>query len=278
MADQSRDDDELVPADFLALPERPGKPRSRGVTHVIDTGLLPSTLESLLEGAGAHIDFVKFGWGTAYVSHQIKAKVRACQAAKVRTCVGGTLLELAAVQGKVGEFLRWAGAVGFDAVEVSEGSIELGREVKRALIEAVSKDFCVLAEVGSKDPAAPVRAQTWVAQMRSDLEAGASFVVAEGRESGTVGLYGPDGSIREPLVQALVAGVPADRLIFEAPDRAHHKWFVRHLGIEVNLGNVAPDDVIGIETLRRGLRADTAGLAVSALGILGIGRDSGGMC
>lgn len=256
-----RNDGELAVADFLALPERTAKPRVRGVTHVIDRGLPISTLESLLDLAGAHIDFVKFGWGTAYVSRHIRAKVVACHEAKVPTCVGGTLLELATVQGKLREFVRWADSIGFEAIEVSEGTVELGAGIKAGLIEAMARDFTVLAEVGSKDPEVPVRPSAWVAQMEADLDAGAAFVLAEGRESGTVGLYHPDGRIREPLVSALVARVPAERIIFEAPAPAQQKWFVRHLGIDVNLGNIAPDEVIALETLRRGLRADTAGLA-----------------
>jgi phosphosulfolactate synthase len=249
-------------ADFLALPERTAKPRQRGVTHVIDRGLPITTLESLLDLAGAHIDFVKFGWGTAYVSRHIRAKVVACQEAKVRTCVGGTLLEMATVQRKLREFVRWTDSLGFDAVEVSEGTFDLGPGVKEGLITAMARDFCVLAEVGSKDATAPVRPEEWAAQMTRDLDAGATFVIGEGRESGTVGLYGPDGNVRESLVTTLLAQVPAERIIFEAPSAAQQKWFVRNIGIDVNLGNIAPDEVIALETLRRGLRGDTAALAM----------------
>ena len=273
-----RNDGELALADFLALPERTAKPRSRGITHVIDRGLPIATLESLLDLAGAHIDFVKFGWGTAYVSRHIRAKVVACRDAKVQTCIGGTLLELACVQGKMREFVRWADSIGFDAVEVSEGTVELGSGIKAGLIEAMARDFVVLAETGSKDVDAPVRPSAWAAQMEADLAAGAAFVLAEGRESGTVGLYHPDGRVREPLVSALVARVPADRIIFEAPSPAQQKWFVRHLGIDVNLGNVATDEVIALETLRRGLRADTAGLALRRHGIRREGAGPAGPC
>jgi len=261
-----RSSGELALADFLALPERTAKPRARGVTHVIDRGLPIATLESLLDLAGAHIDFVKFGWGTAYVSRHIRAKVVACQEAGIRTCVGGTLLELATVQGKLREFVRWADSLGFDAVEVSEGTVDLGPGIKEGLIAALARDFCVLSEVGSKDAAVPVRATTWAAQMIRDLDAGASFVIAEGRESGTVGLYGPDGAVRETLVSHLLARVPSERIIFEAPAGRQQKWFVRNVGIDVNLGNVAPDEVIALETLRRGLRSDTAGLAMRRQG------------
>ena len=257
-----RNDGHPAIADFLSLPERTAKPRRRGLTHVIDRGLPIATLESLLDVAGAHIDFVKFGWGTAYVSRHIRAKVVACQEANVRTCIGGTLLELASAQGKLRDFVRWADSLGFDAVEVSEGTVELGPGIKEGLIGALSRDFCVLAEVGSKDAATQVRPAAWAVQMQRDLDAGAAFVIAEVRESGTVGLYGPDGTVREQLVGTLLSRVPAERIIFEAPAGDQQKWFVRRLGIDVNLGNVPPDEVIALETLRRGLRSDTAGLAL----------------
>ena len=170
------------------------------------------------------------------------------------------------MQGKLREFVRWADSIGFDGVEVSEGTVELGAGIKAGLIEAMARDFVVLAEVGSKDAEAAVRPSAWADQMLADLEAGAAFVLAEGRESGTVGLYHPDGRIREPLVSALLARVPADRIIFEAPSPPQQKWFVRHLGVDVNLGNVATDEVIALETLRRGLRADTVGLAMRRSG------------
>ncbi len=273
-----RNDGELALADFLTLPERTAKPRQRGVTHVIDKGLPISSLESLLDLAGAHVDFVKFGWGTAYVSRHIRAKVEACREARVRTCVGGTLLELATVQGKLREFVRWADSLGFDAVEVSEGTVEFGPGIKQGLIEALARDFCVLAETGSKDLAALVRPSAWAREMEADLEAGATFVVAEGRESGTVGLYNADGTPRPELIDALLSRIPAEKVIFEAPTTIQQKWFVKRLGIDVNLGNVATDEIIALETLRRGLRADTAALALSQQGSRPEGRGPSGTC
>ena len=248
----------LQAADFLDLPARTAKPRSRGVTHVIDGGLPIVTLESLLDLAAAHIDFVKFGWGTAYVSRHIRAKVVACRTAGVAVCTGGTLLEIAAAQGKVDEFRRWACGLGIDAVEVSEGTVELSSQDKGDLIREMAQDFMVLAEVGSKNPNAAVVPEEWARQMEADLEAGAAFVVAEGRESGTVGLYADNGDVREALVEELLSHVPAERIIFEAPRRTQQTWFLQRVGTDANLGNVAYTDVIGVETLRRGLRTDTA--------------------
>jgi phosphosulfolactate synthase len=250
--------------DFLVLPPRPGKPREQGVTHVIDRGLPLATLASLLELAGPHIDFVKFGWGTAYVSLHIEAKVAACREAGVRTCTGGTLLEIAAAQDKVGEFSAWVRSVGIDTVEVSEGAVGMAGDLKRELIAELAGEFCVLSEVGSKDPRDPVVPAEWVERMAADLEAGASFVVAEGRESGTVGLYDSAGEVRRPLVEAICAALPTHRVIFEAPDRAQQSWFIRRLGPDVNLGNVPPDQILSVETLRRGLRIDTVDLALPA--------------
>lgn len=248
--------------DFLRLPSRGRKPRDRGLTLVIDRGLSLPALEALLEVAGPHVDLVKFGWGTAYVSQGMRAKVTACREAGVRACTGGTLLEIAAAQGKVTEFRHWVASLGIDTVEVSEGSVGLGRGVKRRLISELASDFRVVAEVGSKDPSVRVRPLEWVDHMLRDLDAGASLVVAEGRESGTVGLYGPDGEVREFLVDAILGAVPSDRVVFEAPSRVQQAWFVRRVGPDVNLGNVPADEVLPLETLRRGLRADTVDLAV----------------
>ena len=252
-------------ADFLRLPSRASKPRAEGLTHVIDRGLPLTTLRSLLDLAGPHVDFVKFGWGTAYVSRHIRAKVEACREAGVQACPGGTLLELAAAQGKVAEFAFWVAALGMETVEVSEGTVGLEPEAKRRLIRSLAADFRVLAEVGSKDPDVPVRPADWVEHMVGDLEAGASYVVAEGRESGTVGLYRPGGEVREPLVEAILAAVPAGRIIFEAPARAQQAWLIRRVGPDVNLGNVPPDEILSVETLRRGLRIDTVELALGAI-------------
>jgi phosphosulfolactate synthase len=251
--------------DFLRLPPRSEKPRDQGVTHVIDRGLPLATLASLLELAGPHIDIVKFGWGTAYVSGNIEAKVAACLDAGVRTCTGGTLLEIAAAQDKVAEFAAWVRSLGIDTVEVSEGAVGMPGEVKRDLISSLALDFCVVAEVGSKDPEHPVVPGEWVEHMAADLEAGASLVVAEGRESGTVGLYESGGEVRRPLVEAICAALPISRVIFEAPTRAQQAWFIERLGPEVNLGNIPPDQILSVETLRRGLRIDTVKLSLPAL-------------
>lgn len=245
---------------FLTLGERAAKPRTRGFTHVLDKGLSVRALESLVETAGAHIDFVKLGWGTAYVSRGVKAKVALCQEAGIHLCLGGTLLEIVLLQDQLWDYVGWLHQLEVRHVEVSTGAIGLSREAKAGIIRELSSHFCVISEVGSKRPEDEVVASEWVSEICSDMEAGASVVIAEGRESGTVGLYGPDGAVRDGLVEAIVSAVPADKIIFEAPRREQQAWFVRRLGTDVNLGNILPDEVLALETLRLGLRADTLDL------------------
>jgi phosphosulfolactate synthase len=211
-----------------------------------------------MEASAPYVDIWKFGWGTAYLDPSIAEKVGVLAAHDVLACVGGTLLEVAWTQGKVMECLAWAADLGIPAVEVSNGVVGMPVLEKRRLIASAADRFTVLAEVGTKDPRTPVSPEKWSREMLSDLDAGATWVIAEGRESGTVGLYGTDGSVREPLFEALVRTVGAASLIFEAPRKDQQAWFIRALGSNVSLGNIAPDDVLGLEALRLGLRADTA--------------------
>jgi phosphosulfolactate synthase len=252
------------PPDFLILGDRAVKPRASGLTHVLDKGLSAGALESLVETAGAHIDIVKLGWGTAYVSQGVKAKVAICEEAGIRLCPGGTLFEIAVLQGKLREYVRWLEQLGIRHVEISNGATAITPEQKARHISELAGDFFVISEVGSKEPGRAVVPSDWVTWIRADLEAGASFVIAEGRESGTVGLYGPDGEVRDDLVEAIVGAVPAGKVIFEAPRKDQQAWFIRRLGSNANLGNIAPDEVVALETLRLGLRADTLDLLPAA--------------
>lgn len=249
---------------FLDLPERTSKPRSFGFTHVLDKGLTVVGLDGLLGAAGAYVDFIKLGWGTAYVSEDVAAKVAHCRAAGVNVCLGGTLLEIAWAQGCVAEYLEWADGLGITCLEVSNGSVKMAPAEKRQLIDQISADFDVLAEVGSKRPG-PVDARRWCEEMARDLDAGASWVVAEGRESGTVGLFEADGEVRVALVEAIVEAVPVERVIFEAPLKAQQAVLIELIGPNVGLGNVAPDEALSVETLRRGLRTDTIALVIPEL-------------
>lgn len=251
---------------FLDLPVRSRKPRVSGVTHVLDKGLPPASAEALVEQAAHLVDVVKVGWGIGYVDPTLRRRVAIYREAGLRVSLGGTLLEVAAAQGCVDALARWAIDVGIDTVEVSDGLCALGAEAKTGLVRRLTGDFLVLAETGAKDAATPVLPAVWAQQMLADLEAGATWVIAEGRESGTVGLYSGDGGVRDDLVDELVMRVPVQRIIFEAPTKAQQVWFVRRLGPEVNLGNVAPEEVLPLETLRLGLRADTAQAAPVATG------------
>jgi phosphosulfolactate synthase len=249
--------------DFLDLPERTAKPRRAGITHVLDRGLSPLALESLLETAGDHIDMLKLGWGTAYVSRGVRDKVTICRDAGVRVCPGGTLLEIAFRQGRLEHYLEWLRGLGIDHVEVSNGSLPIGPGEKRALISRLAAEFTVVAEVGSKG-ATPAVASEWVAEMLGDLAAGAVWVIAEGRESGTVGLFDSTGAVHGELVEAILHAVGVETVIFEAPRRTQQAWLLRHVGPNVNLGNIQAEDVIALETLRRGLRFETLDLLPSA--------------
>ena len=243
--------------DFLDLPARAVKPRSQGITHVLDKGLTTPALEALLWQAGDLIDVVKIGWGIGYIDPTLEDRLKLCRHAGVMVSLGGTLLEIAVAQGRLDALRRWAAAHEIDAVEVSNGLQLLPVERKARLVRQLSADFVVFAEAGAKDGRAPVRPDCWVTEMEADLAAGARWVIAEGRESGTVGLYHADGHIREELVEVIASRVPVTRVIFEAPRKSQQTWFVQRFGPDVNLGNVPPDEVLPLETLRLGLRADT---------------------
>jgi phosphosulfolactate synthase len=244
--------------EFLRLPDRAGKPRSAGITHVLDKGAPIAVVDGLLTTAADLVDVVKIGWGIGYLDRALKQRVAAYQRAGILVCLGGTLVEIAAAQGELTALRRWAAGEGIDALEVSNGLGWMGPGAQCALVAELAEDFTVLAEAGAKDAAAPVAAAEWADEMTADLAAGAAWVIAEGRESGTVGIYDGDGAVRVALVEDLAAAVPVERVIFEAPVKAQQAWFVRRFGADVNLGNIAPDDVLPLETLRLGLRADTA--------------------
>ncbi len=249
---------------FLSLPYRTPKPRSDGLTHVLDKGLSLFALESLIQTAGDAVDIVKLGWGTSYVSEGVKAKVGLCRSAGIHLSPGGTLLEICEHQGRITDYARWLQRLGVSHVEVSNGAFGMDTDRKRELIRMLAPDFTVLSECGSKNPEVEVVAADWVAEMAGDLEAGASLLIAEARESGTVGLYLPDGRVRADLVEALVHELPVEKIIFEAPRKDQQAWFIRRLGPVASLGNIASDEVVALETLRLGLRADTIDLLPEA--------------
>jgi phosphosulfolactate synthase len=243
--------------DFLELPQRPVKPRETGLTHVIDTGLAPSDADSLMKIAADHIDLIRLGFGSAYVTGALQEKVDLYHSYEVPVALGGTLTEIAWLQGRVDGLRRWLEELGVKHVEVSSGAVAIPSDEKADLIRTLSQDFTVFAEVGEKNPDAIMAPYRWVELIQEALDAGAAKVVCEGRASGDAGLYRRDGEPRTGLLDEVVHTIDFHRLIFEAPQRHQQVWFIEHLGPDVNLGNIRPDDVIPLETLRLGLRADT---------------------
>jgi phosphosulfolactate synthase len=222
---------------------------------VIDKGLGPRAWEDVLETAGDYISIVKLGWGTAYVTPNLKRKLEVLKDKPV--VIGGTFLEAVIAQDKVDEYKRWITELGLTYVEISDGVIDLPRERKLELIADLARDFTVLSEVGSKDAEVNYAPYLWVEWIREELGAGAWKVITEGREGGTAGIYRPSGEMRTGLVDEIVNSIEPELLIFEAPSKSSQAWFIKQFGASVNLGNIAPDEVIPLETLRLGLRGDT---------------------
>ncbi|HET8607440.1 MAG TPA: phosphosulfolactate synthase [Gaiellaceae bacterium] len=242
---------------FLDLPARPGKPRAEGLTHVIDKGLNLRDIEGMFDTAGEFVDIVKFGWGTSYVTNNLEKKIALYRSFETPVVCGGTLFEAVYARGRLDGFKRWLDENRFSHVEISDGTLEIPRERKLELIEEFARDFTVLSEVGSKDDEVNIAPYLWVEWIKEELAAGAWKVITEGRESGTAGIYRPTGEMRTGLIDEIAHEVPFADLIFEAPSKPAQAWFVKHFGPNVNLGNIPPDEVIPLETLRLGLRGDT---------------------
>jgi len=247
---------------FLDLPERSSKPRERGLTHVLDKGLSVAQVDGLVEVAGAFVDVVKLGWGTAVATANLRAKLDRYRAHGLPVVLGGTLTALAIAQGRVEGLVAWLKELQIAHVEVSDGTIALSHDDKLDLIRRLAQDFTVFSEVGSKDATVVMAPYRWVEQIEQELEAGAWKVIAEARETGTAGIYRPDGEPRMGLVDEIVHEVDQRAIVWEAPRKEQQVFFLKRFGSEVNLGNIPPDEVLGLETLRLGLRSDTADLAL----------------
>jgi phosphosulfolactate synthase len=243
--------------EFLDLPSRSGKPRTEGLTHVIDKGMNLRDIEGLFDTAGDFVDIVKLGWGTSYVTRNLEKKIALYRSFQTPVVCGGTLFEAAVARGKLDAYRRWLTENRFSHVEISDGTVDLPRERKLELISELARDFVVLSEVGSKDAEVVFAPYQWVEWMQEELEAGAWKVITEGREGGTAGIFRPTGEIRTGLIDEIAHDIDVDSVIFEAPTRPSQAWFVKHFGPDVNLGNIPPEEVIPLETLRLGLRADT---------------------
>jgi phosphosulfolactate synthase len=242
---------------FLNLPERPGKPRVSGLTHVIDKGMNIRDIEGLFDTAGAFVDIVKLGWGTSYVTNNLEKKIALYRSLETPVVCGGTLFEAVYARDRIDEFKSWLVEHRFSHVEISDGTLEIPRERKLELIGEFACDFVVLSEVGSKDSDVVYAPYQWVEWIKEEKDAGAWKVITEARESGTAGIFRPDGDMRTGLIDEIAHEIAVDELIFEAPTKSSQAWFVRHFGPNVNLGNIPPEEVIPLETLRLGLRGDT---------------------
>jgi phosphosulfolactate synthase len=226
-----------------------------GLTHVIDKGLGPRGWEDVLEMSGDHISIVKLGWGTSYVTQKLERKLEVLRDKPV--VLGGTFFEVVYAKGQLDEYKQWLTTLGLTHVEISDGTIDIPRERKLELIAEFARDFTVLSEVGSKDSSVEYTTEQWTQWLNEELEAGAWKVITEAREGGTAGIFDSGGGMRTELISDIASTVGPANIIFEAPSKAAQAWFIKQFGPSVNLGNIPPDEVIPLETLRLGLRGDT---------------------
>jgi phosphosulfolactate synthase len=226
-----------------------------GLTHVLDKGLGPRAWEDILEVAGDHISIVKLGWGTAAVTGNLERKLDVLREKPV--VIGGTFFEVVYSRGRLDDYKVWLKELGLTHVEISDGTVSIPRERKLELIVDFARDFTVLSEVGSKDSSVEYTAAQWVKWLQEELDAGAWKVITEAREGGTAGIFDSSGGMRIELIGEIAMTVGPANVVFEAPTKAAQAWFIKQFGPSVNLGNIPPDEVIPLETLRRGLRSDT---------------------
>ncbi len=239
------------------LPKRDAKPRNNGITMVMDKGLSIREAEDMLSVGVEYIDLVKLGFGTSYLTPNLKEKIALYQSAGLGVYLGGTLLEAFIIRNQLDNYLRLLDTYNLNHVEVSDGSIDLEHEEKCAIISRLAKQCTVLSEVGSKDATKELAPYKWIKLMQTEIDAGSSKVIAEARESGTVGIYREKGEVREGLIDEILTKIPMEKVIWEAPMKSQQVWFIKLLGANVNLGNIPTNEVIALETLRIGLRGDT---------------------
>ena len=243
--------------DLPFIPERTERPRSNGLTMVMDKGLSLQGAENFLDANRTLTDIVKLGFGTSYLTQDLQAKIKLYHEADMKVYLGGTLFEAFIARNMFDDYRKLLDKFGLETVEVSDGSIHLPHEDKLEYIRKLAKDYRVLSEVGSKEEGILIAPGKWVKMMDTELKAGSWKVIAEARESGNVGIYRPNGTAHVVLVNKILAKVAAEDILWEAPQKAQQVWFIKLIGSNVNLGNIAPYDVIPLETLRIGLRGDT---------------------
>ena len=239
------------------LPKRTKRPRKDGVTMVMDKGLSIRQAEDIIDSAGDFIDFVKLGFGTSVITKNLAEKIKLYQQAEIKVYFGGTLFEAFIIRGMFDEYCSFIDKFKLDSAEVSDGSIEIKHEKKCEYISKLSKNYTVLSEVGSKEEGIIIHPNLWIKMMNAELEAGSWKVIAESRESGTVGIYRSSGHAHTSLVNKITSSVKQENIIWEAPNKSQQVWWIKQLGANVNLGNIAPHEALSLETLRLGLRGDT---------------------
>lgn len=243
--------------DISHLPDRTSKPRSNGLTMVMDKGLSLRGAEDLIETGRELVDLLKLGFGTSLVTPGIADKVKLYRDAGFDVYCGGTLFEAFHIRNELNKYLKFIDKLGIECLEVSDGSMVIPHDEKCELINRLSKDYKVLSEVGSKEEGILISPAKWIRMMSNELQAGSFKVIAEARESGNVGIYRPNGSAHVQLIRRILANVALEDILWEAPKKPQQVWFLRQFGANVNLGNIGPADLIPLECLRMGLRGDT---------------------
>jgi len=239
------------------IPERTSKPRLNGITMVMDKGLSTEEAKNMMSVGSQHIDVVKLGFGTAFVTPNLKEKLELYKSYDMPVYFGGTLFEAFIIRNQFEDYISMCKDFGISYMEVSDGSIEIPHDIKCGYIEKLSQYGIVLSEVGSKDAAHIIPPYKWIELMQAELNAGSTYVIAEAREAGNVGIYRGTGEVREGLVQEILTKIPSEKIIWEAPQKAQQLYFLELIGCNVNLGNIAPTEVIALEAMRIGLRGDT---------------------
>ena len=239
------------------MPERTKKPRTKGVVMVMDKGLSIREAEDFISVSGDLTDFVKLGFGTSVVTPNVKEKVKLYQKANIKVYLGGTLFEAFLIRNMEDEYRKFIDDLGIDTIEISDGSMRIDHAKKCEVIRNLSKNYMVLSEVGAKEAGILIAPARWIEMMETELAAGAFKVIAEARESGTVGIYRPSGKAHTVLINMILSKIAIDKILWEAPLKSQQAWFINHFGANVNLGNISPNDIIPLETLRLGLRGDT---------------------
>lgn len=239
------------------IPERVIKPRTHGITMVMDKGLSVEEARNFMNASHPHVDIVKLGFGTAYVTPNLKEKLEVYRSFDIPVYFGGTLFEAFLVRNQFEDYISLCKEFGVSYMEVSDGSITIPHAEKCGYIEKLTKHGIVLSEVGSKDAAHIIPPYKWIELMKAELSAGSTYVIAEAREAGNVGIYRGTGEVREGLVQEILTQIPEEQILWEAPQKAQQLYFLELIGCNVNLGNIAPSEMIALETMRIGLRGDT---------------------